>query len=41
MVLADGAGKERFKIGQPNIVRPAITADLNRMAAFVIRAVDK
>ena len=40
-LAAGSAHKPRFDIGQPDIIRPGIAADRDRVAAAVIRAVDQ
>jgi hypothetical protein len=40
--LAAGTADEpRFQIGKPDVVRPPIRADRNRVAALVVRAIDQ
>jgi hypothetical protein len=40
--LAAGLADEpRLEIGQPDVIRPSISADRDRMTALVIRAVDQ
>jgi len=36
--LADEA---RLKIGEPDLIRPLLCADCDRMAAMIIRAIDQ
>ena len=38
---ASPTNKSRFKVGQPNVIRPFFPTDYRRMAAFVIGAVDE
>jgi hypothetical protein len=40
-VAASLADKHGLKIGQPDIIGPAIGSDLDRMGAFVVAAVDQ
>ena len=41
-LLAAGFTDElRFEIGEPDVIRPWISADRDRVAAFVIRAIDQ
>jgi hypothetical protein len=35
-----GAGKARLDIRQPDVIRPAVGADLDVVATFVIAAID-
>jgi hypothetical protein len=35
------AGESRLDIGQPNVLRPAVAADRDRMAALVVLAIDQ
>jgi hypothetical protein len=40
--LAAGLAEEaRLEVGQPHVVSPFVRADRNRVAAFVIRAIDQ
>jgi hypothetical protein len=38
---ARAANKSRFKIGQPNVIRPSVPADLRRVAALEVGAIDQ
>jgi hypothetical protein len=40
-LAASLAGEARFKVGQPNIVRPSVAADRGPMAALEIGAIDQ
>jgi hypothetical protein len=40
-VAASLAGEPRLDIGKANIVRPSVSADRYRVAAFVFRAIDQ
>jgi hypothetical protein len=40
-MAADRTYEQRFKVGKPDIVRPAVGADLYMVGAFVIAAVDQ
>jgi hypothetical protein len=40
-LAANLAGKARFQIGQPNLIRPAVAAGSRAMAALVVRAIDQ
>jgi hypothetical protein len=40
-MAAGPADKPRLNIGQPNVIRPKIAADGDRVAAAVVDAIDK
>jgi hypothetical protein len=39
-LAASGTGKARFDIRQPEVIGPAVGADPDAMAAFVVAAID-
>jgi len=40
-MAAGCANETRLNVGQPGVIRPAVTADRNRMAAAIVRAIDQ
>jgi hypothetical protein len=40
-LAAGGADETRLDVRQPNVVRPAVGADLDRVAASVVAAIDQ
>ena len=40
-LAADAAGEARLNVGQPQIVRQAVTADGDRLAAAVVGSIDQ